>query len=159
MDFISADFILGFISGVIVPVVLFIINHFFIDKGKLNINKKDYCIKAHKSDGWGGTAKSPLVESEDPHVNIKLTLKLLLSNSGKRKLSVTTLQIENNRLEEPIILSPQIVELDVGASKEEVFEVIISYHEANTLIYDDSILKVIDNKGNSRILNIGEATT
>lgn len=142
-----------------IPIILFLILHFIIDKGKLTINKKDYNISAELPDGGGGFSQTTLSEQEDARVKIKLNLRLLLSNSGKRKLSVNTFQIENSKLEQPIILTPKIVELDVGTTKEESFNIRISYKEANILIYNNSKLRLVDNKGKNKTIKIGQAST
>jgi hypothetical protein len=155
---ITIDHIQGFITALI-PVALFIFLHYFIDKGKLTINKKDYYIKAYQSDGGGGFEETPLAANEYAYVKIMLTLDLLLNNIGKRKISITSIQIENRRLENPIIIPTEIIELDAGTSKSITLKLGISYYEANTIIDYKSIMRIVDNKGKTKKIKLGEATT
>ncbi|MGJ9383222.1 hypothetical protein [Salipaludibacillus sp. CF4.18] len=156
---VTTDHIQGLFTGAIIPILLFVILHYFIDKGKLNINKKEYYIRAYESDGGGGYIETEFSKRENAFVKIKLTLKLLLSNSGKRKLSINTFQIESDKLDQPIILTADIVELDVGVSKPVSLEILVSYYEANIIIDNNSTLVTVDNKGNKKKIKLGEATT
>lgn len=155
---ITIDHIQGFITGAFIPIILFIIKHFFIDKGNLNIKVKEYNIYGKERSGLGHENR-PISELDNSNASILLKIKILLSNKGKRKLSIHTIKVTNPKLNKQLVLSNNIIELSDGDSKISDFNYEISFKVANLLIENNSKLIIIDNTGKIHKIKIKEVST
>ena len=155
---ISIDHIQGFITGAFVPIILFIIKNFFIDKGNLDIEVREFQIFAQEKGGWGEIITTPISELDEGKASVILSLNLLLSNKGKRKLSIHTIKVINPKLKQQLILSNNIIEISDGESKIHPFKLEIGSKSANFLLESDSKLITVDNRGNKKKVKLNKAS-
>ncbi|WP_158735138.1 hypothetical protein [Alteribacillus sp. YIM 98480] len=146
---ITADYIQGLITGVAVPVILFIIYHFFIDKPKLNIQFIERSLHSFIgiSDGIGGYKIVDEQVTEDK-IMYHLYLKIALNNTGKRKLSVQSIYIKDDKLNKPIQLTDEVIDLFDGDTKIKEFKIFLSSEEFECIEENNYELIAIDHKNN-----------